>query len=95
MCSGVYWNQTVCPSVCVSFGVRNTSFCQSTGGYYVTFSNSYGLFFPNSQIPARQVASVPPESVGHISFYTHSYMMTWLTLYSIDTHFEASTKDSF
>ena len=28
---GVYWNHPVCPSVCLSVCVQNTSFCQSTG----------------------------------------------------------------
>ena len=36
MFSGVYWNQPVCPSVCVSVRVsvcvQNTSFCQTAGG---------------------------------------------------------------
>ena len=32
MFSGVYWNQTVCPSIRVSVCVQNTSFCQSAGG---------------------------------------------------------------
>ena len=34
MFSGVYWNQPVCPSVCVHMSVCawNTSFCQRAGG---------------------------------------------------------------
>ena len=32
MFSGVYWNQLVCLSICVSVCVQNTSFYQSAGG---------------------------------------------------------------
>ena len=32
MFSGVYWSRPVCPSICVSICVQNTSFCQSAGG---------------------------------------------------------------
>ena len=29
---GVYWNQPICPSICVPVCIQNTSFCQSAGG---------------------------------------------------------------
>ena len=48
---GVYWNQSVCVSVCwschVSVCVQSTSFCQSAGGSIKSHSRTALLFAPS------------------------------------------------
>ena len=49
--SGLYWNQPVCLSVClsirVSICVQNTTFCHSTGGAIKSDSVTPSVYFGN------------------------------------------------